>query len=90
MAKMGTICPPIRAMPSDLNTHPAMIDRAIETFAPIHRMGRWCVLFACNMDQCFRISIGGSLDDDVLIAFLIDWLLAMFAKDHFRHFSIVL
>jgi hypothetical protein len=43
MAKMGTICPPIRAMPSDLNTHPAMIDRAIETFAPIHRMGRWCV-----------------------------------------------
>ena len=47
-------------------------------------------MFACNMDQCFRISIGGPLDDDVLIAFLIDWLLAMFAKNYFRHFSIVL
>jgi hypothetical protein len=42
------------------------------------------------MGQCLGISIGGSLDNDVLISVLIDWLLAMFAKDHFRHDSIPL
>jgi hypothetical protein len=40
------------------------------------------------MDQRFRISIRNFLDDDVLIGFLVDRLLAIFAKDHFGHRNI--
>jgi|ERR1700722_2762680 hypothetical protein len=43
------------------------------------------LLFARDMGQCLGKSIRSSLDNDVLITVLIDRLLAMFAKDHFRH-----
>jgi hypothetical protein len=40
------------------------------------------------VNQRFRIFIRSFLDDDVLIGFLVDWLPAMFAKDHFGHRNI--
>jgi hypothetical protein len=46
------------------------------------------LLFARDMGQCLGISVRSFLDNDVLISVLIDRLLAMFAKDHFRHDSI--
>ena len=47
--------------------------------------GRTTLLFTRNMGKYFRISIGLSLYDDVLISFLIDRLLAVLAKYDFGH-----
>ncbi len=45
------------------------------------------LLFTRNMGKRFGLSISRFLDDDVLISFLIDRLLAVSAKYDFGHFE---